>query len=568
MMRLNKFVLCGLLVVAAVLPDTLATAQAPGPGTMRRGPDGRLELVQPPAAAPKPTEDEIRLPDPFAVELPAGAAQLAPDAAPLRALLAAVNAGALTVTHDIRQPLAVGPHRITFNAWTGPANSGAPHLTKSATLFVLPHGQTPVGVTGTDHALAGNNSVKIARDASGRVHMVWLDAGRPGQPSAVMYRRATTDAAGAVTWEVAPQRLNDARSEAGNAFVGLAVTGGAVHVIWQANGTIRYRRLRATAEGWTLEPIRDTGTRSEGGDVGPAMDAASDDEIHVIAPQGGYGLSKDGGLRWLRGNVPLGGMRSKATSIAVDRQGNAHVAYSVLVRDPQRPSEQRASDGYWEMRYVRRTVDGTWVDAQNVLAGYAQWATPSDGSDVLVDWIRLAVDAGGNLHAVWHGTANTRIYGNDEPFYIRRDAAGTNAWQSRWQTPLQIYKTDRVKERFAYAPTFAFDGDAAVAVTFYEVMDRGHSAGFDSVARIIRRGVADGAPLPLTRAVQAAVAAGKPELALSTWFPAAAPRIYRAADGRAWLDLLHDFQVDANTGAPDLIVYQRVDLTDVLGRGR
>src|SRR5690349_15561069 len=254
MMRLSRFVLCGLLAVAVTLPETLANAQSPGPGTIRRGPDGRLELVQPPAAAPQPAEDEIRLPEPFAVELPAGASQLAPDAASLRALLAAVNAGASTVTHDVRQPLGVGAHRITFSAWAGPASSGAPRLTRSATLFVLPHGQTPVGVTGTDHALAGNTSVKIARDARGRVHMVWLDAGRRGQSSAVMYRRATTDAAGAVTWENAPQRLNDARSEAANAFVGLAVTAGAVHVVWQANGTIRYRRLRATAEDWTLEP--------------------------------------------------------------------------------------------------------------------------------------------------------------------------------------------------------------------------------------------------------------------------------------------------------------------------
>ena len=36
---------------------------------------------------------------------------------------------------------------------------------------------------------------------------------------------------------------------------------------------------------------------------------------------------------------------------------------------------------------------------------------------------RLAIDRADNLHAVWHGTANTRIYGNDQPFYARRDAA-------------------------------------------------------------------------------------------------------------------------------------------------
>jgi hypothetical protein len=562
MTRWLKLGLCGLFLVAASAQTALA--QTPGPGMMRRGADGRLEMVQPPAAAPKPKDDEIQLPEPLAVELPAGAAQISPDAAPLRAVLAGASAGTLTVTHDAKQPLGVGLHRITFSAWAGPANSGTPQLNKSGMLFVLPHGQTPVGVTGTDHAIAGNTSVKIARDARGRVHMVWLDAGRKGHPSAVLYRRGVTDAAGDVTWEIAPLRLDDARTEAANAFVGLAVTEGAVHVVWQA-GTIRYRRLRAGTDGWALEPIRDTGTRSDGGDVGPAVDATSDDEIHVISPQGGYGLSKDGGVRWLRGAVPIVGVRSKSASIAVDRQGNAHVAYTAIMRDPQRPSEQRASDGYWELQYVRRTAEGAWVDAQNVLAGIGPWAAPNDGSDVLVDWIRLAVDAGSTLHVVWHGTANTRIYGNDEPFYIRRAAAGADAWQPRWQAPLQIYKTDRVKERFAYAPSLAFDGETAVAVTFYEVMDRGREVGFDSVARIIRRGAADGPLIQLTRAVQVAVAAGKPELMLSTWFPAAAPRIYRA-NGRAWLDLLHAFDVDSSTKAPNLIVYQRVDLTEALGR--
>lgn len=563
MTRWLKLGLCGLFLVAVFAQTALA--QAPGPGMMRRGADGRLEMVQPPAA-PKPSDDEIRLPEPLAVELPAGAPQLSPDAAPLRAVLMAASAGTLTVTHDIRQPLGAGAHRVTWSAWAGPAGNGAPRLTRTAILFVLPHGQTPVGVTGTDHAIAGNTSEKIVRDANGRVHMVWLDSGRRGQPPAVMYRRAATDAAGAVTWETPPQRLDDGRSEAGNAFVGLAASAGAIHVIWQANGSIRYRRLRASAGGWSLEPIRDTGVRSEGHDVGPSVDTRNDDEIHVISPYGAYGLSKDGGARWLRGSVPIQpGTRSKAASIAIDRQGNAHVAYTGVVRDPHNPSEQRASDGYWELRYVRRTADGAWVDAQNVLAGIGPWASPNDGADVLVDWIRMAVDPAGNLHAAWHGTANTRVYGNDEPFYIRRDAAGANAWQPRWQAPLQIYKTDRVKERFAYAPSLAFDGETVVAATFYEVLDRGRNAGFDSVARIIRRGAADGPPIPLTRAVQASVAAGKAEMALSTWFPSAAPRIHRA-NGRAWLDVLHAFEVDSSTKAPNLIVYQRVDLTEALGR--
>lgn len=542
-------------------------AQAPGPGMMRRGPDGKLELVPQPAA-PRNTNNEIRLPEPLAIELPPGAKQLAPNAAPLRDLLAAATAGSLALAHDVSQPLEAGLHRVTWTAWDGTPGAGTPRLSKTATLFVLPNGLAPVGLSGSDHAVAGNTSAKIVRDAAGRVHMAWLDAGRGGQPPAVLYRRASTDASGGVIWETAPLRLNDARSEAQNAFVAVAASAGAVHVAWQANGSIRYRRLRRSGDGWTMDPIRDTSVRSEGHDVGPAIDAASDDEIHVVSPQGGYGVSKDGGARWLRGAMPIiPGIASKAASVALDRHGNAHVAYTGIVRGPITPSESRASDGYWELRYLRRSPDGAWTDAQNVLAGVKGWEAPADGSDVLADWIRIAVDPSGNLHAAWHGTANTRIYGNDEPFYIRREAAGPGAWQPGWQAPLSIYKTDRAKgERFAYAPSLSFDGETAVGVTFYEVRDRGRTVGFDSLARVIRRGAIDGAPIPLTRLVATAVAAGRPEQALGTWFPATAPRIHRDPNGRAWLDVLHAFEPDGSAAAPILIAYQRIDLTDWLGR--
>src|SRR5690606_28238428 len=98
-----------------------------------------------------------------------------------------------------------------------------------------------------------------------------------------------------------------------------------------------------------------------------------------------------------------------------------------------------------ELRYARRAAGGSWVDVHNALAGLREWAEPTDGDDVLADWIGLAADAQGNLHAVWHGTANTRIYGNDQPFYARRDASGPGAWQRRWSTPEVLYRTDRSK---------------------------------------------------------------------------------------------------------------------------
>jgi hypothetical protein len=415
----SSLIVCGLTLSALALfiptdasaaePTALGITVAQAAGTLRRGPDGRLEMVPAPPA-PAPAQNDITLPEPLAVEMPAGATRLAPDASPLQDVLTAAAIGSLVVTHDLKQPVGVGAHQVTWTAWEGAANASPSRLQKTAVLFVLPSGQSPAGISGSTHATTGNTATKIVRDAQGRVHMVWLDAGRRGAAPAVVYRRAGTAAqTGAVTWETGPVRVNDARSEAGNAYVGIAASSSAVHVVWQANGSVRYRRLRHSGDGWTFDPIRDTGVRSEGSDVGPSLAAASDDEIHVISPIGAYGLSKDGGARWLRGSVPItAGTRSKAATIAVDRQGIAHVAYTGVVRGPSSPSEARPSDGYWELRYARRTSDGAWGNTQNVLAGVRAWASPSDGADVLVDWIRLAVDDAGNLHAAWHGTANTR----------------------------------------------------------------------------------------------------------------------------------------------------------------
>jgi hypothetical protein len=548
-----------------------AQAPAPGGGVLRRGKDGKLEVVPETTAPAGPAAGEITLPEPLAVEMPPGATTLAPDASPLRELLQAARSGTFEVTHDLKQAIGIGPHRVTWTAWNGSAGTSAVRLQRTAVLFVLPAGQAPVGVSGSTHATAGNTSTKIVRDAAGRVHMAWLDARRGGMPPRVLYRRATTaPQTGAVTWETAAVRVNDGRSEAHNAFLGIAASAGAVHFVWQAKGSIRYRRLRQQGGAWVFDPIRDTSVRSDGHDVGPSLAAASDEEIHVVSPSGAYGVSKDGGDRWLRGTFPVpAGMRSKAATIAVDSGGHAHVAYTGVVRGPDNPSESRASDGYWELRYARRNPDGKWTDQHNALAGAPAWAAPTDGADVLVDWIRLAIDRSDNLHAVWHGTANTRIYGNDQPFYARRDATGPGAWRERWQPPVLLYQTDKARgENFAYAPAVAFDGDTVVAVTFYEVQDAGRTLGFDSLARIVRHGAVSGPPIPLTQSVRGAIASGRKDHALGTWFPSAAPDIFRPAGGQAWLDVLHTLEAAPVTGAPNLIVYQRVDLSAALARQR
>jgi len=143
---------------------------------------------------------QITLPEIPALELPAGKTQLAPTDPPLRDLLAAATSGKLRITNDLDHPIGQGATRITWTAWEGQKNLA----TKAATIFVLPTGMTPVGVSGDENATAANNATHIARDADGHVHMVWVDSGRQGARSGPVYRRAAVAPDGAVTLETPP----------------------------------------------------------------------------------------------------------------------------------------------------------------------------------------------------------------------------------------------------------------------------------------------------------------------------------------------------------------------------
>ena len=128
-------------------------------------------------AGAAPTKDAIVLPEILAIELPKPQmTEIAPMEAPLRQLLEAATAGVFKVTHDRLKPLPIGGTLITWIAWDGtPAQSRARAM-KSAYVYVLPYGQTPIGVSGNDHATAGNQSAKVVRDAAGKIHAAWLDA--------------------------------------------------------------------------------------------------------------------------------------------------------------------------------------------------------------------------------------------------------------------------------------------------------------------------------------------------------------------------------------------------------
>ncbi|MFZ0694858.1 MAG: hypothetical protein WAN51_12050, partial [Alphaproteobacteria bacterium] len=312
------------------------------------------------------------------IELPADVTALSPSELPLRDFLRRASSGGRRITYDLSSPVGIGPVEITWTAWDDGTGGDKIAATKTATLFVLPTGMTPAGQSGSENATAGNNAAKIARDAAGRVHMVWKTDAK-GITDHVLYRRATTDADGAVIWETDPMTVEDASAVRYDSFPGLAVSGETVHIAWQAGGTVHYRRIAHGSRGWEWGPERDTGAASDGSDVGPAIDAVGS-TVHIATPSGYYAISTDRGDTWKIEPIALPpDVTIKTVTVAADRSGNVHVAFSGVVH-----KAQPGAGGYWELRYVRRTPDGSWVDARNALAGAPEWAVGP--GDHLADW--------------------------------------------------------------------------------------------------------------------------------------------------------------------------------------
>jgi hypothetical protein len=278
---------------------------------------------------------------------------------------------------------------------------------------------------------------------------------------------------------------------------------------------------------------------------------------------GRYGISTDGGRGWRLDQVPRPA-GFKNPSLAVDRHGNAHVAFTALVRNAPRYSSSKPSGGYWQLRYVRRQAGGGWVDAQDVLAESPDWGDQGAQTDILVDWCDIAVDGSGALHIGFHGTANTGIYGNDEAFVVRRPATGPGAW-ARWERPLSLHPINpEAGHYFSYAPSISVDptGDAIVGVVFFGVAPDGRYV-FDTAARLVRAGRFAGPPIPLSGLARAAFTTGQPQDAPSVWFPVGSPRLHRGSDGRVWLDVLQTVATPSRQRSVHYVVYQRRELTDL-----
>jgi hypothetical protein len=498
----------------------------------------------------------IVLPDLLAVELPAGRHDLGPNDPPLRDLLAAARSGTLKVTADLATPVSAGPVKVTWTAWDA---SGKPVGSRSAVVYVLPTGMTPVGTSGDENATGGNNATRIVRDAAGHVHMMWADSGGPSGRTGPMYRRAVVAADGTVQLETPPINVAEGGPSEWNCYPALTLAGDAVQMIWQGGGTVRTRRLSLGSAGQILGPIYDTGAKSEGRDIGPAI-VADPRGLDLVTPSGIYGFSADGGRTWRTDALPLPqGQRIKTVSLAPNENGGVDIAFSSIARDRTSDSNDVGAGGWWQLRTVRRTDDGHWIGASDVLAAFPGWSAPPANEDALVDWVRIAADADGGLHAVWHGTAQSRIYGHDSAFYAWRDIAGV------WHPPVQLVAPDPARGvKFSFAPSIAVDGDRALALVFYDVYAGSTWVGFDSAIAVMHRGRTEGRPVPVTQFAQAAAAAGHPELALGSRFPAVAPTVRRTPDGHIWLDVLESLRPMFPGAVGYLIVYHRVDVTAAL----
>lgn len=510
-----------------------------------------LVLSTAPAWAGAPS---ILLPEPFAVELAKDDAGVGPDDPAMRALVDRVTADGHKVTAVFpRHRLGPGLWPVILTAWDGEA-ADFPLARREAYLFVLPHGMTPVGSTGKTDATAGNNATHIVRDKNGFVHMVWTDSWRPGARPGGLYRRAKVWPDGSARFET--DNL-DLAPNPGNwtSIPSLCADGDTIHFAWQDNGSVWYRALTFDAAGWHWSDPVDTKAPGPGRDTGPSI-AAGAGSVHILTPAGVYTASRDGGRTWTTEPAVFGpDARVKTASLTLDASGRPLAAASVVIASPPL-TEDRGHGGYWTMRIERRSAAGVWEEVRGPLADHPEWAAPAHADeDVLADWVRVAEDRAGGMHATWHGTAVSRIFANDAAYYAFRPKDGG------WRELVSLHAPNRRRgDGWSYAPGLALDGVVALPLVFHNRLSGGQDRGFDAELGLYRDGRMLAPPLPVTHFARDAILAGEPASALSAWFPGPAPTPSRDANGRVWLDVLMTL-VPAGVTAPGLTVWQRLDIT-------
>ena len=502
-------------------------------------------LVATAQAQPKPA---IVLPAPFALELHPGQTSLPPDDPAISALLASVRADGLRVSHDLDHPVGAGLSTITFTAWDGDRKVAS----ATGALFVLPHGMTPVGVSSDENATTGNSATHIAVDAAGQVHMVWQSGGGP------QYRRAVVDAQDEVHLQGGPVPLAAPAPSDWNAYPSLSVDGMAVHVAFQGGQKLYERSVIANGTSTTLGPLHDVGLPSPGRDIGPSI-VSQGNIVQVITPEGLFAQSDDGGQHFQPETISTPpGAHVISSSLARDNRGAVHVAMSVGRRfgNQSLTNQGKGSGHYWQMLIATRDAAGHWGPTRDALAGLPAWAEPPASEDAIAAWTRVLVDDQGAEHLTWHGTAVSRVFGQDQGWYAYRPTPDAVL------NPIALAPRDPEHGiNYSFAPGLTLEGDRALGLVFFDVMDGRDWRGFDSRLLEFRNGAPTGKAVTVTDFMRRSIDTKHPQDGLSVRFPSPAPMLRHTPDGHAWLDIVETLIPRGVENTPLLIVYQRIDVT-------
>jgi hypothetical protein len=488
---------------------------------------------------------DILLPEPFAVELPAGVNTMTGEDPAMKALLAGARAGGDRVTASLpRERIGPGAWRVILSAWeTGVRDR--PVARREAILMVLPHGVTPVGASGVGSA------AQIARDGDGFIHMVWTDAWRPGAREGVMYRRARELPDGTVQFQTDILELGQHRGN-WNTLPTVAAAGNAVHFAWQSGGTIWYRSLTKSGADWRWSDEIDTKRTSSDQGLAIVADATT---VHILTSDGHYNASNDGGRTWTTEVVPFGTNPHLASvSLTIDRAGRPLAAASLLVSEASGRTGAR-----WTLRIVRRIGAGAWQIQPGPLDGRTEWASADPpGDDVTCDSLRVQEDQGGAMHAVWQGISSGQTAFGVQAWYALRPSGG------EWRPPIRLPQPDPVHGASkSYVAGVILDRDNAMPLTSRELHSGWRYRGTDSELELFRDGEKRAPPLPVAGFIRGAMTENEPAAGLSAMAASASPSLFHAADGRVWADMLTILS-PAAIKAPAVVVWQHQDLTDWL----
>jgi hypothetical protein len=504
----------------------------------------------------------------LAIEAPPQAQTLALDDPMVTAILIdQASSGSATISIGLpgaATALEIGPNSVTWTAEEPPGNVVA---TRTEYVYLLRHGQTPVATArgpiehDPGYATAGNHGANVVRDSNGGIHVAWRDKG-----PAVMYRRGTQDPdTGLISWSGPAADISDGTAVT-RCFVALSASQDAVHFAWRGNGNeVRYRRLLRVGSSWNFEPVRATGATGNAPDNSPDIAVFNDEEIHILSRDMRYSYSLDAGASWntedLRGELP-DNQGFKYPALAVDQRGHVHMLVTT-----------RLAGNYWPLWYMHRERPtaggaGAWLEAHHPFANRPEWQNPGPGGpDLFLDWVDIEADDDGNLHIGWHGTFHSGAYAEDDAFVASR-AFADDGVATAWANPIALAVHDPGTLLLSFTPSIVTDtpSNTVFAVFMTKALGQGPLESYndlDSALRVMRDGVfIDDELRDGDRYVRLSDAASWP---MATWWPTAAPRLFRHPSGRVWLDVLQSMLHNVSNEDFALIVHQRFDVTDFSG---